>query len=42
MRGSLIYMVLRGVVRMLIRLARDDGAKDIELLVWRASSGHAV
>jgi hypothetical protein len=33
MRASLVYLLLRQVPQMLTQLARDDGAKDVELLV---------
>jgi len=32
---SLVYVLLRQVLQMLTQLARDDRAKDIELLVLR-------
>jgi len=32
---SLVYLLLRQVLRMLTQLAREDGAKDVELLVLR-------
>jgi hypothetical protein len=35
MSGSLVYLLLRQVLQMLTQLARDDGAKDVELLVLR-------
>src|SRR3954447_18732120 len=35
MRVSLIYLLLRQVLQMLAQLGRDDGAKDVELLVLR-------
>jgi hypothetical protein len=35
MSASLVYLLLRQVLQMLTRLARDGGAKDIELLVLR-------
>jgi putative transposase len=35
MSASLVYLLLRPVLRMLTQLARDDGAKDVELLVLR-------
>lgn len=35
MSASLAYLLLRQVLRMLIQLARDGGAKDVELLVLR-------
>jgi putative transposase len=35
MSVSLVYLLLRQVLQMLTQLARDDGAKDIELLVLR-------
>jgi putative transposase len=35
MSASLVYLLLRQVLRMLTQLARDDGAKDVELLVLR-------
>jgi putative transposase len=34
MRASLVYL-LRNILQMLTQLARDDGAKDVELLVLR-------
>ena len=33
--ASLVYLLLRQVLQMLTQLARDDGAKDVELLVLR-------
>src|SRR4051795_3566239 len=33
--ASLVYLLLRQVVQMLTQLARDGGAKDVELLVLR-------
>jgi len=33
--ASLIYLLLRQVSQMLTQLARDGGAKDVELLVLR-------
>jgi hypothetical protein len=33
MSASLVYLLLRQVLRMLTQLARDDAAKDIEILV---------
>jgi hypothetical protein len=30
-----VYLLLRQVLQMLTQLARDDGAKDVELLVLR-------
>src|SRR5690348_16449335 len=38
MSASLVYLVLRQVLQMLVQLARDGGAKDVELLVL----GHEV
>ena len=35
MSASLMYLLLRQVLQMLIQLVRDDGAKDVELLVLR-------
>jgi putative transposase len=35
MSASLVYLLLRQVLRMLTQLARDGGAKDVELLVLR-------
>jgi putative transposase len=35
MSASLVYLLLRQVLQMLSRLARDDGAKDVEILVLR-------
>jgi putative transposase len=35
MSVSLVYLLLRQVLRMLTQLSRDDGAKDVELLVLR-------
>src|SRR3712207_110358 len=35
MNASLVYVLLRQVLRMLTQLARDGGAKDVELLVLR-------
>jgi putative transposase len=35
MNVSLVYLLLRQVLQMLTQLARDDGAKDVELLVLR-------
>src|SRR5687768_4097513 len=35
MSASLVYQLLRQVLRMLTQLARDGGAKDVELLVLR-------
>jgi len=35
MTSSLVYLLLRQVLQMLTQLARDDGAKDVELLVPR-------
>src|SRR5437762_2382812 len=35
MSASLVYLLLRQVLQMLTRLARDGGAKDVELLVLR-------
>lgn len=35
MSASLVYMVLRQILQMLTQLARDGGAKDVELLVLR-------
>jgi putative transposase len=35
MSASIVYLLLRQVLQMLTQLARDDGAKDVELLVLR-------
>ncbi|MEU7873122.1 hypothetical protein [Dactylosporangium sp. NPDC049140] len=35
MSASLVYLLLRQILRMLTQLARDGGAKDVELLVLR-------
>ena len=35
MAASLVYMALRQILQMLTQLARDGGAKDVELLVLR-------
>src|SRR3954462_15025481 len=35
MTASLVYLLLRQILQMLTQLARDGGAKDIELLVLR-------
>jgi hypothetical protein len=35
MSASLLYLLLRQVLQMLTQLARDGGAKDVELLVLR-------
>jgi hypothetical protein len=35
MSASLVYPLLRQVLQTLTQLARDDGAKDVELLVLR-------
>jgi hypothetical protein len=35
MSASLVYLPLRRILQMLTHLARDDGAKDVELLVLR-------
>lgn len=35
MSASLVYTVLRQILQMLTQLARDGGAKDVELLVLR-------
>src|SRR5947209_19305838 len=35
MTASLVYAVLRQLLQMLTQLARDGGAKDVELLVLR-------
>jgi hypothetical protein len=35
MRASLLYPLLRQIPQMLTQLARDGGAKDVELLVLR-------
>jgi hypothetical protein len=34
-KASLVYLLLRQVLQMLTQLARDGGAKDVELLVLR-------
>ena len=41
MSASLVYLLLRQILQMLIQLARDDGAKDVELL-GPAVSGRAL
>ncbi|WP_446215747.1 hypothetical protein [Micromonospora sp. IBHARD004] len=38
MTASLVYLLLRQILQMLTQLARDGGAKDVELLVL----GHQV
>jgi hypothetical protein len=35
MTTSLVYLLMRQILHMLTRLARDDGAKDVEILVLR-------
>jgi hypothetical protein len=35
MNASLVYLLMRQVLRLLTQLARDGGAKDVELLVLR-------
>jgi hypothetical protein len=35
MSASLVYLLLRQILQMLAQLARDGGAKDVELLVLR-------
>jgi putative transposase len=35
MTASLVYLLLRQVLQMLTQLARDGGAKDVEILVLR-------
>jgi putative transposase len=35
MSASLVYLLVRQVLQMLTQLARDDGAKDVEILVLR-------
>src|SRR5947207_6745939 len=35
MNASMVYLLLRQILSMLTQLARDGGAKDIELLVLR-------
>jgi putative transposase len=35
MSASLVYVLLRHVLQMLTQLARDGGAKDVEILVLR-------
>ena len=35
MSASLVYLLLRQVLQMLSQLARDGGAKDVEILVLR-------
>jgi hypothetical protein len=41
MAASLVYLLLRQIPQMLTQLARDGGAKDVELLVLRPSRGAA-
>ena len=35
MNASLVYLLIRQILQMLTQLARDGGAKDVELLVLR-------
>src|SRR4030095_483594 len=35
MSASMVYLLLRQILQMLTQLARDGGAKDVELLVLR-------
>ena len=35
MAASLVYLALRQILQILTQLARDGGAKDVELLVLR-------
>ncbi|WP_203909160.1 hypothetical protein [Rhizocola hellebori] len=35
MSASLVYILLRQILQLLTQLARDGGAKDVELLVLR-------
>jgi hypothetical protein len=35
MSASLVYLLLRQILQMLTQLARDGGAKDVEILVLR-------
>jgi putative transposase len=35
MSATLVYQLLRQILQMLTQLARDGGAKDVELLVLR-------
>jgi putative transposase len=35
MNASLVYLLVRQILQMLTQLARDDGAKDVEILVLR-------
>jgi hypothetical protein len=35
MAASLVYLLLRQILQMLTQLARDGGAKDVELLILR-------
>jgi hypothetical protein len=35
MNASLVYLLARQILQMLTQLARDDGAKDMEILVLR-------
>jgi putative transposase len=35
MNASFVYMLVRQVLQMLTQLARDGGAKDVELLILR-------
>jgi hypothetical protein len=35
MTASLVYLLLRQVLQMLSQIARDGGAKDVEILVLR-------
>ncbi len=42
MSASMVYLLLRQILQMLTQLARDGGAKDVELLVLRHESAVAV
>ena len=42
MSASLVYLLLRQVLQMLTQLARDGGAKDVELLVLRVGCQFAI
>jgi putative transposase len=42
MSASPVYLLLRQVPQMLTQLARDGGARDVELLVLRAGCHFAV
>src|SRR4051794_40688041 len=39
MSASLVYLLIRQILQMLTQLARDGGAKDVELLVLRHQVG---